>query len=215
LQDDFAIKERNESESVLRQCENSPCDENLDQEGDQHPRPDRQHRLATDACLSVVFQSCLLMTQSVTLTIPYEDSVSLLPIRKDAKAGASDSSANQTVFFILIILIWYSVSVGHNLLNKRLLEGDLFPFPFTLTLLQLSAITVYSFIYIGYFSNDEIHVITSIREVLSYRRNRNLIIGLSLGKFLTLVFSHLSLTQVPLAFTHTGESDCLLQESCN
>lgn len=155
------------------------------------------------------------MTQSVTLTLPYEDSISLLPVRKDPKngTGGKDTSSNQTVFFILIILIWYSVSVGHNLLNKRLLEGDLFPFPFTLTLLQLSAITIYSFIYIKYFSNDEKHVITSISEVLSYRRNRTLIIGLSLGKFLTLVFSHLSLTQVPLAFTHTGEWDSLIHET--
>lgn len=115
------------------------------------------------------------------------------------------AAAGDTVFFILIILVWYSVSVGHNLLNKRLLEGDLFPFPFTLTLLQLAAITVYSFIYINYFSNNEKHVIVGVRDVLSSRRNRSLIVFLSLGKFLTLVFSHLSLSQVPLAFTHTGQ----------
>lgn len=147
------------------------------------------------------------MTQSVTLTLSPEDSISLLPVQKNAKTEADrkTTSAGDTVFFILIILVWYSVSVGHNLLNKRLLEGDLFPFPFTLTLLQLSAITVYSFIYISYFSTSEKHVIVGVREVLSYRRNRNLIIFLSLGKFLTLVFSHLSLSQVPLAFTHTGE----------
>ena len=147
------------------------------------------------------------MTQSVTLTLSSEDTLSLLPPQKSAKTETdrNETGAGETVFFILIILVWYSVSVGHNLLNKRLLEGDLFPFPFTLTLLQLSAITVYSFIYISYFSNNEKHVIVSVREVLSYRRNRSLIIGLSLGKFLTLVFSHLSLSQVPLAFTHTGE----------
>lgn len=149
------------------------------------------------------------MTQSVTLTIAPEDTGRLLPLFKDERrSGRRESSVagSDTVFFILIILVWYSVSVGHNLLNKRLLEGDLFPFPFTLTLLQLAAITVYSYIYISYFSTNDKHVVVGVREVLSYRRNRSLIIFLSLGKFLTLVFSHLSLSQVPLAFTHTGQS---------
>ncbi|KAI1292530.1 Solute carrier family 35 member E1 -like protein [Halotydeus destructor] len=109
--------------------------------------------------------------------------------------------------FIVLLIIYYSVSVGHNILNKRLLESDLFPFPFTLTLFQLSAITFYSWAYIKLhtkktsgFSN---HTIVTISEAIGKKRNRSLILFLSLGKFLSLVFSHLSLYQVPLAFTQT------------
>lgn len=152
------------------------------------------------------------MTHSVTLTLSPEDTVQLLSsqpleskLKHETKAKVQSISADNTVFFVLLIGVWYAISVGHNLLNKRLLEGDLFPFPFTLTLLQLSSITIYSLIYIKYFSSDDRHVIVTISDVINHKRNRNLILFLSLGKFLTLVFSHLSLSQIPLAFTHTGE----------
>lgn len=162
------------------------------------------------------------MTHSITLTLPSSSSSSRSPLitpvnhskdRHNINSTINIHSSSQkplqefqqsTLYFVLLILIWYCVSVGHNLLNKRLLEGDFFPFPFTLTLLQLGSITGYSYIYVKYISSSDKHAIVSIREVLSARRNRNLVICLSSIKFLTLVFSHLSLSQVPLAFTHTG-----------
>lgn len=159
------------------------------------------------------------MTHSVTLTIPVTSTSTLGKIRNEngfknafqpsRKTGPQtenvrDSSQSTTVVFVVVIFIWYSVSVGHNMLNKRLLEPDLFPYPFTLTLIQLSFITMYSHLYLQYFAKDDKHVLVSIGEVIKTRRHRRLIILLSLGKFLTLVFSHLSLSRVPLAFTHTG-----------
>jgi len=110
---------------------------------------------------------------------------------------------DNNVLFGLVILIWYTVSVGHNLLNKRILEQDVFPCPVTLTLLQLASITTYSFIYIKFVSNNDKHVVVSVKEIWNSRRNRNIIIFLSFGKFLTLVFSQLSLARVDLALTHT------------
>lgn len=112
---------------------------------------------------------------------------------------------SESIYFSILIIIWYSVSVGHNLLNKRLLEPDLFPYPFTLTLMQLASITGYSYIYLKHITRDpKKHSLVTVKDVLCIKRNRSLIIFLSFGKFLTLVFSHLSLSQVPLAFTHTG-----------
>lgn len=164
------------------------------------------------------------MTQSITLTLPSSSS-SRSPLLTPSHVSGNHSKNHNTnssinihssskksfeefkqssLFFVILIFIWYSVSVGHNLLNKRLLEVDLFPFPFTLTMLQLGSITGYSYIYVKYLSSGDKHAIVSIREVLSVRRNRTLVICLSSIKFLTLVFSHLSLSQVPLAFTHTG-----------
>lgn len=173
------------------------------------------------------------MTHSITLTLPSSSSRSplLTPHHhhhaavsgthsKDHRNDSSNKNSinihsssrrswqefeQSTLFFVILIIIWYSVSVGHNLLNKRLLEGDLFPFPFTLTLLQLGSITGYSYIYVKYFTSNDKHAIVSMKEVLSVRRNRTLVLCLSSIKFLTLVFSHLSLSQVPLAFTHTGQ----------
>lgn len=162
------------------------------------------------------------MTQSITLTLPSSSPSSRSPLISPSHVSKDRHNTNSTInihlnsqkplqefkqstlFFVLLILVWYCVSVGHNLLNKRLLEGDFFPFPFTLTLLQLGSITGYSYAYIKYISSSDKHAIVSIKEVLSGRRNRNLVICLSSIKFLTLVFSHLSLSQVPLAFTHTG-----------
>ena len=157
------------------------------------------------------------MTHSVTLTLTSDDLYESPPsLHKDAKSVLAPAPvASDTLLFVVIIVIWYSVSVSHNLLNKRLLEGDLFPFPFTLTLLQLLAITVYSFVYIGYFSTNEKHVVVRVQEVMSQRRHRSLILMLSLGKFLTLVFNHLSLSQVPLAFTHTGRSHLFSSLACD
>ena len=161
------------------------------------------------------------MTHSVTLTIPVTSTSTcdklqdgfttpgktIIQLSKSTGPHAKinrDSHTSSTLVFIIVIFIWYSVSVGHNMLNKRLLEPDLFPYPFTLTLVQLSFITLYSHLYLIYFAKDDKHVLVSIGEVIKTRRHRRLIIFLSLGKFLTLVFSHLSLSHVPLAFTHTG-----------
>lgn len=165
------------------------------------------------------------MTHSITLTIPvsstsqydkqlrdneYSSKIFINGSRKqvgpgDEKSASSrDSASTSTVVFVAILFVWYSLSVGHNMLNKRLLEPDLFPYPFTLTLVQLSFITLYSHLYLQYVAKDEKHVLVSMKEVIKTRRNRRLIFLLSLGKFLTLVFSHLSLSHVPLAFTHTG-----------
>lgn len=138
-----------------------------------------------------------------------------------ATAGSLVSAqSTSNLLFIGLLLVWYSLSVGHNILNKRLLDADLFPFPFTLTLLQLAAITLYSYVYIRWSSGRHAsygllessqdinrHVVVPISDVLAKKRNRTLIVALSLGKFMSLVFSHLSLYQVPLAFTHTGQSN--------
>lgn len=122
-----------------------------------------------------------------------------------------EATKSTSLVFVGLLVTWYAVSVGHNLLNKRLLEADLFPYPVTLTLFQLTAITIYSWTYIrikatrnATSGDPNVHSIVSISEALGKKRNRTLIVFLSLGKFLSLVFSHLSLYQIPLAFTHTG-----------
>ena len=153
-----------------------------------------------------------------------EHQYSSTSLSKNDLASAAVSSmvsvqSKSSLVFIGLLLVWYSLSVGHNILNKRLLEPDFFPFPFTLTLLQLGAITVYSYMYIRYANRGRQtgllepdanrHVVVALREVLSKKRNRSLIVFLSCGKFMSLVFSHLSLYQIPLAFAHTG-NHCII-----
>lgn len=97
---------------------------------------------------------------------------------------------------VSLCLIWYIVSSSNNVIGKMILST--FPYPMTVTMVQLTSITLYS----GPFFN-----LWGVRRYsdISWRYYIKLIIPLALGKFFASVTSHISIWKVPVSYAHTGE----------
>lgn len=98
---------------------------------------------------------------------------------------------------LLMCLFWYVISSSNNVIGKMVLNE--FPFPMTVTLVQLCSITLYSG---PFFNLWRIRKYQDIPRPYYYR----LIVPLALGKLLASVTSHISLWKVPVSYAHTGKS---------
>jgi len=108
-----------------------------------------------------------------------------------------DRRDNRVVITILFLcLLWYAVSSSSNVVDKMLLSK--FPYPLTVTMVQLTSITVYS----GLFFN--LWGVRKYSSNITWSYYLRLIIPLALGKFLATVFSHVSIWKVPVSYAHTG-----------
>lgn len=108
-----------------------------------------------------------------------------------------DRRNNREVITVLFLcLLWYVVSSSSNVVGKMLLSE--FPYPLTVTMVQLTSITVYS----GPFFN--LWGVRKYSSNISWSYYLRLIVPLALGKFLANVFSHVSIWKVPVSYAHTG-----------
>lgn len=112
-------------------------------------------------------------------------------------------ASKEVVTVALLCCIWYVVSSGSNVVGKTLLNQ--FPYPMTVTMVQLLSIAIYS----GPFFN-----LWGVRRFvdISWPYYFKLIVPLALGKFVGSVFTHVSLWKVPVSYTHTGNMQykCML-----
>lgn len=102
----------------------------------------------------------------------------------------------EVINVIILCLLWYVVSSSNNVIGKMVLSE--FPFPMTVTMVQLTSITIYS----GPFFN-----LWGVRKYvdISWRYYFRLIVPLALGKFFASVTSHISIWKVPVSYAHTGK----------
>uniref|UniRef100_A0A182P7W1 Sugar phosphate transporter domain-containing protein n=1 Tax=Anopheles epiroticus TaxID=199890 RepID=A0A182P7W1_9DIPT len=109
-------------------------------------------------------------------------------------AGGHDSTMRQTLTIVFLCILWYVVSSSNNVIGKMILSE--FPYPMTVTMIQLTSITVYS----GPFFN-----LWGVRKYvdISWRYYFSFIVPLALGKFLASVTSHISIWKVPVSYAHT------------
>ncbi|XP_034947805.1 solute carrier family 35 member E1 homolog [Chelonus insularis] len=98
-----------------------------------------------------------------------------------------------TILFLFIL--WYVISSSNNVVGKTLLSE--FPYPLTVTMVQLTSITVLS----GPFFN--LWGVRKSASEISWSYYFKLIVPLALGKFLANVFSHVSIWKVPVSYAHT------------
>lgn len=102
----------------------------------------------------------------------------------------------ETVTILFLCVLWYVVSSSNNVVGKLLLSE--FPYPMTVTMVQLTSITILSGPFFSLWG-----VRKSSAEI-SWRYYFRLIVPLALGKFLANVFSHVSIWKVPVSYAHTG-----------
>jgi len=101
---------------------------------------------------------------------------------------------NQNALTILLLcVVWYSISATNNVVGKMVLNQ--FPYPMTVTMVQLVSISVYSEPLLKYYVKGHAEVPTSIF--------RKIVIPLAIGKFLASVTAHISIWRVPVSYSHT------------
>uniref|UniRef100_A0A182M940 Sugar phosphate transporter domain-containing protein n=1 Tax=Anopheles culicifacies TaxID=139723 RepID=A0A182M940_9DIPT len=112
-----------------------------------------------------------------------------------AAAPGHDGGMRQTLTIVFLCILWYVVSSSNNVIGKMILSE--FPYPMTVTMIQLTSITVYS----GPFFN-----LWGVRKYvdISWRYYFTFIVPLALGKFLASVTSHISIWKVPVSYAHTA-----------
>lgn len=116
----------------------------------------------------------------------------------------ADKKVNKEVISVVVLcILWYVVSSSNNVIGKWVLSD--FPFPMTVTMVQLTSITVYS----GPFFN-----LWGVRKYvdISWRYYFRFIVPLALGKFLASVTSHISIWKVPVSYAHTGKRSRLVAQ---
>lgn len=104
-------------------------------------------------------------------------------------------NSREVVTILFLCLLWYIVSSSSNVVGKMLLSD--FPYPLTVTMVQLTSITLYS----GPFFN--LWGVRKASSNISWSYYMRLIVPLALGKFLANVFSHVSIWKVPVSYAHT------------
>lgn len=104
------------------------------------------------------------------------------------------------VFQILgLCFLWYVLSSAMGVVGKILLSD--FPYPMTVTMVQLLSITIYLIPILKNFV--ESHT-TWIPYHIPLRYWFQMILPLAFGKFVSSVSSHISIWKVPVSYAHTG-----------
>ncbi|XP_019871712.2 solute carrier family 35 member E1 homolog [Aethina tumida] len=107
----------------------------------------------------------------------------------------ADSKQTKEIITVLLLCVsWYVVSSSNNVVGKTLLNE--FPYPMTMTMVQLFSIAVLS----GPLFN-----LWGVRKYvdISWRYYMRVIVPLAFGKFAASVFSHVSIWKVPVSYAHT------------
>ncbi|XP_008216833.1 solute carrier family 35 member E1 homolog [Nasonia vitripennis] len=110
--------------------------------------------------------------------------------------GDSRKESRELLTIVFLCLLWYVVSSSSNVVAKALLSD--FPYPMTVTMVQLTTITLLS----GPLFN-----LWGVRKtsstLITWSYYFKLIVPLALGKFLGNVLSHVSIWKVPVSYAHT------------
>lgn len=105
---------------------------------------------------------------------------------------------NEILRVLLLCVLWYLVSSSNNVVGKTLLNE--FPYPMTVTMVQLVSISLYSSPVLRWMGVRR-------RAEISWSYYKKIVIPLAFGKFLASVSSHISIWRVPVSYAHTGKEN--------
>ena len=110
---------------------------------------------------------------------------------------AGDVATYQLAFkMVCLCIVWYAVSSVNNIVGKIILSD--FPYPMTVSLVQLMSITVYSLPILKVWS------IPKLDRSIPVKYWAKTFLPLALGKVLASVSAHISIWKVPVSYAHTG-----------
>lgn len=118
-------------------------------------------------------------------------------LHKQHQRSGMRKETRERLTIIILCLVWYIVSSTNNVIGKMVFNQ--FPFPTTVTMVQLLSITVYSGPFFKLWG-------VRPRSDIPRRYYMRLIVPLAIGKFLASVTSHISIWKVPVSYAHTGEN---------
>ena len=107
-----------------------------------------------------------------------------------------DENKQLIIKVMFLCCLWFAVSSINNIIGKVTL--NVFPFPITVTMIQLSSIFLYLRPTLKYLR------VSNLDLKLGKRYYLKMIIPLAFAKFLSSVSSHISLWKVPISYSHTG-----------
>ena len=123
--------------------------------------------------------------------------VLIFQIKLGRNSEIKECNSNQIWINCLIFSYRYIVSSSNNAIGKLILNE--FPYPMTITMVQLLSISLYSGPLLSFWK-----IRPGLQSSFSKSYYWKFIIPLALGKFLSSVFSHISIWKVPVSFAHTG-----------
>ncbi|CAG2118875.1 unnamed protein product, partial [Medioppia subpectinata] len=107
------------------------------------------------------------------------------------------AAERRTVSRVLVLcVLWYMTSAGNNVIGKLVLQS--FPYPITVTIVQLLSITIYSVPALSLLKTGP-----KRQPQIEWSYYVKIIIPLAFGKFFASVSSHISLWAVPVSYAHT------------
>jgi len=107
---------------------------------------------------------------------------------------ADPAQVKEFTKIFMLCISWYIISATNNVVGKTVL--NVFPYPVTVTMVQLLSITLYS---------GPVLSLWGVRRYvdISWKYYFKIIVPLSLGKFFASVTSHVSIWKVPVSYAHT------------
>eukprot|EP00088_Acartia_fossae_P050029 TRINITY_DN5570_c0_g1_i1.p1 TRINITY_DN5570_c0_g1~~TRINITY_DN5570_c0_g1_i1.p1 ORF type:complete len:350 (+),score=22.75 TRINITY_DN5570_c0_g1_i1:198-1247(+) len=94
---------------------------------------------------------------------------------------------------VFICIGWYIVSSTNGVLGKMILSQ--FPYPMTVTMVHLASIAI--------FSTPMLKMLQIRQHESTWTHHKSILLPLAFGKFVSSVFSHISLWKVPVSYAHT------------
>ena len=107
------------------------------------------------------------------------------------------STYPDSVKIVLLCIAWYSFSSGNGVVGKLVLSD--FPYPMTLSMVQLLSISLYLIPFLWVWNIPK-------ATKLPVKYWFTMMLPLVLGKFFSSVSSHISIWKVPVSYAHTGKS---------
>lgn len=115
---------------------------------------------------------------------------------KEGGRGSMKTETRDNWTIACLCIVWYVVSSSNNVIGKMVFNS--FPYPTTVTMVQLLSISLYSG---PFFRLFRIRPRTEMPRGYYMR----LIVPLAVGKFMASVTSHISIWKVPVSYAHTGK----------